>query len=107
MSLREVREELRRASKDASWVLALGVQGGLMLALPVIGGLAFGYWLDRLIGLGLPWLTLIMTLIGAIMGPILLYRWVMSSVTRRVERRLEYREQNEENLQDGELHDNP
>ena len=75
----------RKPSKwvDAGWVLAMAAQGGLMIALPVLGGLALGYWLDKQLNT-LPWLSLILTLIGATIGPITLYRWVTSSVAARM-----------------------
>ena len=87
---------LRQAGKDLAWVLAMGAQGGVMLALPVVAGLALGFWLDRQLQLGFPWFTLIMTLVGAILGPVILYRWVMSTVAERVQERLEVRERDEE-----------
>lgn len=62
-----------------------------MVALPVVIGLALGYWLDSQFGT-LPWITLVLTLIGAMLGPVLLYRWVMSVVQRRMEEK-----QDEEN----------
>jgi F0F1-type ATP synthase assembly protein I len=70
--------------KDAFWVLALGSQLGLSIALPVVLGLAVGYWLDTRLHT-LPWITLILTLIGAVSGPIFAYRWVLSTVRRRFE----------------------
>jgi F0F1-type ATP synthase assembly protein I len=84
-------------------VLALGAQGGLLLALPVVAGLALGYWLDRQLALAFPWITLALTLVGAILGPVMLYRWVMSTVSERVQRRLEVREKDEEKAEDGEF----
>jgi F0F1-type ATP synthase assembly protein I len=68
---------------DAGWVLAMAAQGGLMIALPVLGGLALGYWLDNQLNT-LPWVSLILTLVGATVGPISLYRWVTSSVAARM-----------------------
>jgi F0F1-type ATP synthase assembly protein I len=94
--------ELREAGKDAAWVLSLGAQGGLMLALPVVAGVAIGFWLDRLLGLGFPWLTLVMTLVGAVVGPVLLYRWVMRTVAERVQERVKARKTDKETTQDGE-----
>lgn len=79
--------------KDVPWALATSAQGGLMVALPVVCGLALGYWLDRHFGT-LPWITLLLTLIGTAIGPVLLYRWVSSVVKRRMESR---ESQNEEN----------
>jgi F0F1-type ATP synthase assembly protein I len=77
--------------RDVPWALATSAQGGLLIALPVVAGLALGYWLDGRFGT-LPWITLVLTLIGALLGPVLLYRWVMSVVQRRMERK-----QDEEN----------
>jgi F0F1-type ATP synthase assembly protein I len=71
--------------KDVVWVLAVASQGGLSIALPVLIGLAVGYWLDTRLGT-LPWFALLLTLIGAVVGPIITYRWVISSVQRRLEK---------------------
>jgi len=97
------RGNLRKAGKDAAWVLAMGAQGGLMLALPVVAGLALGFWLDRTLGLGFPWLTLVMTLVGAVVGPVLLYRWVMRTVAESVQKRVEATQADKENTGDGEV----
>ena len=70
--------------KNAVWVLAVGSQIGLSIALPVVLGLAVGYWIDTRLG-SLPWITLLLTLIGTIVGPILAYRWAISTVKRRFE----------------------
>ena len=83
-----MNEEKELSQKDkyrgAFWALAVGTQGGLMVALPVVIALALGYWLDRQFGT-LPWITLGLTLIGAISGPIVLFRWVTRVVKRRTE----------------------
>ena len=71
-----------RSFKDAAWVLAVGGQAGLMLAVPVLLGLAAGYLLDRSFG-SLPWITLLFTLIGIVIGPIMVYRWVTRTVQNR------------------------
>jgi hypothetical protein len=97
------RELLSKAGKDVAWVLALGAQGGLLLALPVVVGLAVGFWLDRQLQLGFPWITLLMTLLGAVLGPVLLYRWVMSTVAERMQQRFKEKESAEEKSEDGEL----
>ena len=74
-----------RSFKDVVWVLAVASQGGLSIALPVLSGLAVGYWADTRFDT-LPWFTLVLTLIGAAIGPIITYRWVISSVQRRLEK---------------------
>ena len=70
--------------KDAIWVLAVGSQLGLSIALPVIIGLAVGYWIDTRLHT-LPWITLLLTLVGAVVGPIFVYRWVVSTIRKRFE----------------------
>ncbi|MGD1992678.1 MAG: AtpZ/AtpI family protein [Anaerolineae bacterium] len=80
---------------DIAWVLAIGAQGGLMVALPAVAGLALGFWLDNQFGT-LPWLTLIFTLIGAMSGPVVLYRWVTSVVRERMKSRLGKKVEDEE-----------
>jgi ATP synthase protein I len=74
--------------KSAAWVLAMGSQLGLSIALPVLIGLAVGYWIDTRLG-SLPWITLLLTLIGAISGPIVAYRWVITTIRKRLEEREE------------------
>lgn len=69
---------------DVAWMMAVSAQGGLMIALPVVCGLGLGYALDRYFDT-LPWITLVLTLIGAIIGPVLLYRWATSMVRQRME----------------------
>ncbi|NIO67496.1 MAG: hypothetical protein GTN71_00150, partial [Anaerolineae bacterium] len=39
-----------RSFKDVVWVLAVASQGGLSIALPVLIGLAVGYWIDTRLG---------------------------------------------------------
>jgi F0F1-type ATP synthase assembly protein I len=80
---------------DAGWVLAMAAQGGLMIALPVLVGLVLGYWLDNQLNT-LPWLSLVLTLVGATAGPIMLYRWVTTAVKERIERRTNQDEEKSE-----------
>ncbi len=77
---------------DAAWVLGMAAQGGLIIAIPVLGGLALGFWLDNQFDT-LPFISLVLTLIGGIVGPFVLYRWVVSAVKQRMEHR---KVQNEE-----------
>jgi F0F1-type ATP synthase assembly protein I len=69
---------------DAVWVLGMGARGGLLIALPVLAGLAVGYLLDSRFGT-LPWISLVLTAIGGFVGPFMLYRWVVSAVKKRLE----------------------
>jgi F0F1-type ATP synthase assembly protein I len=80
---------------DVAWVLVMGAQGGLMIALPVLIGLGAGFLLDRQFDT-VPWLSLVLTLIGAILGPIVLYRWVMTTVAPQAESRIKNKKRDEE-----------
>jgi F0F1-type ATP synthase assembly protein I len=67
------------------WALGMGGRGGLLIAGPVLLGLAAGWFLDNRFGT-LPWITLALTLVGAVVGPFLAYRWITDAVQRRVKR---------------------
>ena len=87
----------RKSNKwfDVAWVLMMGAQGGLMISLPVLIGLALGFWLDNQFDT-LPWISLGLVLVGAIIGPIMIHRWVTSSVAQQVERRMQDRKKQDE-----------
>jgi F0F1-type ATP synthase assembly protein I len=70
--------------QETAWILALGGQAGLLIAFPVLIGLAGGYFIDRALGT-LPFITLFFTLIGIIGGPILVYRWINNTVKQRLQ----------------------
>ena len=72
--------------KDMAWALALATQVGGAIAVPVLLALAVGWWVDRRLNT-LPWITLLLTLIATIGGPILAYRWVTTAVAGRIEGR--------------------
>ena len=68
--------------RDMTYGCALASQVGIVIAAPVLIGLAAGYWVDR--GLDtLPWITLALTAIGAVIGPIIAYRWVTTAMRQR------------------------
>jgi predicted F0F1-ATPase subunit len=71
---------------DAIWVVGMAAQAGFIIAIPVLAGLALGFWLDNQFNT-LPFISLILTLAGGIAGPVVLYRWVVSAVKQRMERR--------------------
>jgi F0F1-type ATP synthase assembly protein I len=81
--LTEEKSEKKYNWQQTVWVLAVGGQAGLLLAFPVLFGLVAGYLLDRNLGT-LPIVTLILTLVGMVSGPILVYRWVRTNVQRRL-----------------------
>jgi F0F1-type ATP synthase assembly protein I len=70
--------------KDVFRVLAVGSQVGLFIALPVVVGLAVGYWIDMRLG-SLPWITLLLTVIGTAIGPVIAYRWVVLTARQQFE----------------------
>ena len=83
-----MRKNRRRTSEidraQMLWALSMGSRGGLLVAGPVLLGLVAGYWLDGRLGT-LPWITLGLTLLGAVLGPIAAYRWIMDAVQRRTQ----------------------
>ena len=81
--------------RDAIWVLGMGAQGGFLVAVPVLIGLGLGIWLDRQFGT-LPLIAILLTLIGGIIGPFMLYRWVKHSVAHQVENRIAEKQEGEE-----------
>lgn len=71
--------------QDTLWVLTIGGEAGLLIAVPVLLGLGLGYLLDKSFGT-LPWITLLLTTAGMIGGPILVYRWVRTTVKDRLDK---------------------
>lgn len=69
--------------RDAVWGLALATQVGAAIAFPVLLGLAVGWWIDNRLHT-LPWITLLLTGVGAVLGPIVAYRWVTTAVRQRM-----------------------
>ncbi|MCX7682037.1 MAG: AtpZ/AtpI family protein [Anaerolineae bacterium] len=70
---------------DLFWALSMGARGGLVIVMPVLLGLAVGFVLDKRFGT-LPFISLALTAVGAIIGPIVLYRWVVRAVAQRTGR---------------------
>jgi predicted F0F1-ATPase subunit len=68
--------------RDMAYGCALASQVGFAIAGPVLVGLVVGYWLDLRLGT-LPWLSLALTAVGAIVGPIIAYRWVTTAMRQR------------------------
>ena len=68
--------------RDMAYGCALSSQVGIAIAAPVLIGLAIGYLIDRSLG-SLPWITLALTAIGAVIGPIIAYRWVTTAMRQR------------------------
>ncbi len=77
-----VIEQIKEVTKHL-WILGLSIQAALVIALPVLLGLGVGWWLDGLLN-SFPWITVVLTAVGILAGPIIVYRWV----TRKVEQRL-------------------
>jgi ATP synthase protein I len=69
--------------KDAIWALALATQVGGAIAVPVLLGLAVGWWIDNRLHT-LPWITLLLTFVGVVVGPIIAYRWVTEAVKQHI-----------------------
>jgi len=80
--------------RDMTYGCALASQVGLVIAGPVLIGLAAGYWLDLRLGT-LPWISLALTAVGAVTGPIIAYRWVTAAVRQRFAGREQAEEENQ------------
>ncbi len=68
--------------QDMAYGCALASQVGIVIAAPVLLGLTVGYWLDLRLDM-LPWITLALTAIGSVVGPIIAYRWVTTAMRQR------------------------
>jgi len=68
--------------RDMTYGCALASQVGLVIAGPVLIGLAVGFWLDLRLDT-LPWIALALAVAGAIIGPIIAYRWVTTAMRQR------------------------
>ncbi len=68
---------------DILWAFSMAARGGLIVAAPVLVGITVGFILDRHFGT-LPFISLALTAIGGIIGPIMLYRWAVTAVRRRI-----------------------
>lgn len=71
--------------QETLWVLTIGGEAGLLIAVPVLLGLGLGYLLDKNFGT-LPLVTILLTVAGMIGGPILVYRWVRTAVRDRLDK---------------------
>ncbi len=69
--------------QDRVWVLAVAGQAGLYIAIPVFLGLIVGYFLDRLLGTIILFAVLL-SMVGFGSGVFLVYRWVNTTVKKRL-----------------------
>ena len=70
-------------SSDFLFALAVATQAGAAIAGPVLLALLAGWLLDSRLGT-LPWITLLLTFVAAIGGPIIAYRMVTTAVAQRM-----------------------
>jgi F0F1-type ATP synthase assembly protein I len=68
--------------RDMAYGCALSSQVGIAIAAPVLIGLFVGWQIDNALD-SLPWITLVLTAIGAVLGPIIAYRWVTTAMRQR------------------------
>ena len=79
------QEETNQKSdwQDRVWVLAVAGQAGLIIAFPVILGVAVGIMLDRQFNT-LILFTILLATAGFGAGAFLVYRWVNTTVKKRL-----------------------
>jgi F0F1-type ATP synthase assembly protein I len=70
--------------QERIWILAVAGQAGFFIAIPVLVGLVIGYLIDRQLGTYILFAILFVTA-GFGMGIYLVYRWVQSTVKKRLE----------------------
>ena len=80
------QEETNQKSdwQDRVWVLAVAGQAGLIIAFPVILGVAVGIMLDRQFNT-LILFTILLATAGFGAGAFLVYRWVNTTVKKRLQ----------------------
>ena len=69
--------------QDRVWVLAVAGQAGLYIAFPVFLGLGIGYFLARQLGTIILF-SVLLSMAGFGGGVFLVYRWVNTTVKRRL-----------------------
>jgi F0F1-type ATP synthase assembly protein I len=69
--------------QERAWVLAVAGQAGMYIALPVFIGMVIGYFLDRLFGTKILFAAFL-SLAGFGAGIFLVYRWVQTTVKKRL-----------------------
>ena len=79
------QEETNQKSdwQDRVWVLAVAGQAGLIIAFPVILGVAVGIMLDRQFNTMILF-TILLATAGFGAGAFLVYRWVNTTVKKRL-----------------------
>lgn len=79
------QEETNQKSdwQDRVWVLAVAGQAGLYIAFPVLLGLVLGYLLDQQLGTIILFAVLF-SMVGFGSGVFLVYRWVNTTVNKRL-----------------------
>ena len=80
------QEETNQKSdwQDRVWVLAVAGQAGLIIAFPVILGVAVGIMLDRQFNTMILF-TILLATAGFGAGAFLVYRWVNTTVKKRLQ----------------------
>ncbi len=69
--------------QDRVWVLAVAGQAGLYIAFPVFLGLVIGFFLDRQLGTIILF-SVLLSMAGFGGGVFLVYRWVNTTVKKRL-----------------------
>lgn len=81
---KEFKEPIQTKWQERIWILAVAGQAGFLIAFPVIVGVAVGIMLDRQFNTIILF-TILLATAGFGAGAFLVYRWVKTTVYKRLQ----------------------
>lgn len=82
---KEFKEPIQTKWQERIWILAVAGQAGFLIAFPVIVGVAVGIMLDRQFNTIILF-TILLATAGFGAGAFLVYRWVKTTVYKRLQK---------------------
>jgi predicted F0F1-ATPase subunit len=82
---KEFEEPIQTKWQERIWILAVAGQAGFLIAFPVIVGVAVGIMLDRQFNTIILF-TILLATAGFGAGAFLVYRWVKTTVYKRLQK---------------------
>ena len=82
---KEFEEPIQTKWQERIWILAVAGQAGFLIAFPVIVGVAVGIMLDRQLNTIILF-TILLATAGFGAGAFLVYRWVKTTVYKRLQK---------------------